>query len=223
MVNISHNGFIVVHRGDSFKVPLFINQGTKSAPTRLFINQHPGANIYLGVMEPNQPFEKAVIKKKFSYKGITTEQGDLEVHFKPSDTEYLLPGKYYYSIKAEVLQVDHNLNYSLKKAPYILVYGWTDERSAVSAREISMQFRPGKVVEVVGVSTATKAVVPLYVQADVRAEQRLVVYSSCNDQGVPSGELEVCTPEDLAAQAKSVVGDTVVDTIVPPTEFVIYE
>lgn len=101
MVYISNNGFIKLSRGDSFEVPLFINNGTKILPIRYCIASHPNATVYLGVMEPNQPFEEAIIRKTYNYKSKINSNGDLMISFTPEDTEYLYPGKYYYSIKIE--------------------------------------------------------------------------------------------------------------------------
>lgn len=99
MIYISNNGFVHLTRGDSFSVPLFIDRGTLEEPVRYYIKDHPETSIYLGVMEPNQPFEQAIIRKKYNYKSLQNEYGDLVISFEPNDTLCLLPGKYFYSIK----------------------------------------------------------------------------------------------------------------------------
>lgn len=99
MVYISNNGFIRLARGDSFSIPLFIDRGTVWAPVRYYIKDHPDATVYLGVMEPNQRFEEATIKKSYNSTSPQNKNGDLIISFKPQDTEYLLPGKYYYTVK----------------------------------------------------------------------------------------------------------------------------
>lgn len=224
MINISNNGFIAIHRGDSFKVPLLINTGTKSTPTRLYVKQHPGASIYFGVMEPNQPFEDAVIKKRFTSRLSTTNSGgDLEVKFKPSDTEYLTPGRYYYAVKTEVIQMEHNVNYSLEGTPYIFVYGWTGENTSVTAQDLSLQFRPGQLTEVVGVNQINNGVMPLYAKADIQNEYVLHVYDSLSIEGNPVREVARINMNDLAKAFVSAPGDTIVDTIIPLTDFVIYD
>ena len=105
MITISNNGFISITRGDSFSVPLFIDRGTRTKPVRYYIADHPKASVYLGIMEPNQPFETATVRKKFTCDSKINEYGDLIIEIRPADTEYLLPGKYYYSVKA---QLDEN-------------------------------------------------------------------------------------------------------------------
>ena len=99
MFNISNNGIITLIRGDSFTVPLFINRGAVFHPVRYYIADNPNAAVYLGVMEPSQPFERAVIRKKYTSKSKINEFGDLVIDFSPSDTQCLFPGKYYYEIK----------------------------------------------------------------------------------------------------------------------------
>lgn len=175
-------------------------------------------------MEPNQPFEDAVIKKRFTSKLSTTNgSGDLEVKFKPSDTEYLAPGKYYYAVKAEVIQMEHNVNYSLEGTPYILVYGWTGENTSVTAQDLSLQFRPGQLTEIVGVNQINNGIVPLYAKADIQDEYTLHVYDSLSIEGNPTREIACINMNDLAKAFISARGDTVVDTIIPPTDFVIYD
>ena len=101
MVHISNNGFVRLTRGDSMSFPLFINRGTICTPVRYQIADHPEATVYFGVMEPNQPFEKALIRKKYNSESPITQEGDLVISLKPQDTLNVLPGKYYYSVKVD--------------------------------------------------------------------------------------------------------------------------
>lgn len=117
MYTISNNGFITITRGDSFQAPLFINQGTITVPVRWELKLHPEAKVYFGVTEYNQPFERALIRRYYQYKGknqqtgkdnplnefgdIINEYGDIVVTIRSQDTEYLLPGKYYYEVKVD--------------------------------------------------------------------------------------------------------------------------
>lgn len=222
MISISNNGFISVHRGDSFKVPLLINTGTRDDITKLYIKSHPRAKIYFGVMEPNQPFEEAVIKKMYTTNSPVNEQGDLVVKFKPSDTEYLYPGHYYYSIKAEVTQMKHNVNYDMKGTSYILVYGWIDEYEGVTVDDLRPRFLPDKIVDVIGVNRFTNQPVKLFALLDEK-QTGIDIYSSLDRLGKPTSWTANIKLEDLAASFKSELDDVIVDTIVPPTDFVIYE
>lgn len=96
MFTIDNNDLITVTRGDSFSFPIFINKGTKVCPQRYVLQE--GDKVYLGIMEPNQPFEDALIRKVFTIKNLN-KFGDVVAEFTPSDTSRIIPGKYYYEIK----------------------------------------------------------------------------------------------------------------------------
>lgn len=98
MFNISNNGIISITRGDSASAPLFLNQGTEYNPVRYRIKDLDA--IYLAVMEPNQCFEHAILKQVYTRDNLN-EEGDVVIRFRPEDTENLIPGKYYYQIKAK--------------------------------------------------------------------------------------------------------------------------
>lgn len=113
MHTISNNGFVRLTRGDSFQVPLFINMGTKCKPLRFEILKHPKASLYFGIMEYDQTFENALIKKYYDSSdckkdfdnkiyNLVTEEGDILIKLKSTDTEYLLPGRYYYEAKLDM-------------------------------------------------------------------------------------------------------------------------
>jgi len=55
--------------------------------------------LYFGLMEPGQPFEKAFLKKEYTYDDYDIEGGTLKVVINPEDTIELEPGTYYYQIK----------------------------------------------------------------------------------------------------------------------------
>ena len=99
MFDVAKNGIITITRGDSAETSLYINIGTelKPMPEKLGDNDQ----VYLGIMEPNQLFEDAIIKKVYTYKDHKDEDDPeaLTISFDCEDTENLLPGVYYYSIK----------------------------------------------------------------------------------------------------------------------------
>jgi hypothetical protein len=94
---ISSNGIINLMRGDSFTTPIYINLGSKLSPNMYKLK--PGDSLYFGLMEPNQAFEDAILKKKFDFTSPADEEGNTLLTIKPTDTEKLLVGKYYYMIK----------------------------------------------------------------------------------------------------------------------------
>ena len=99
MFNIAKNGIITITRGDSAETSLYINIGTELKPIKTALGKND--KVYLGVMEPNQLFEDAIIKKVYTYKDHTDKDDPyvLNIFFDCEDTENLLPGVYYYSIK----------------------------------------------------------------------------------------------------------------------------
>ena len=59
----------------------------------------------MGIMEPGQRFEDAIIKYKFTRENLN-QDNDVKVQIKPTDTEYLEPGKYFYQIKLVYIDDD---------------------------------------------------------------------------------------------------------------------
>ena len=94
MFDMNH-GIITVNRGDSFIINMPINLGNPINPNYYTLQEDD--LVYFGLMEPNQPFEFALVRKVFTNENQS--QGILSMEFKPEDTECLLPGRYYYSLK----------------------------------------------------------------------------------------------------------------------------
>lgn len=121
MFSISPNGIITMTRGDSWTTSIFINIGTELCPIGYDLKE--GDYVYFGVMEPNQPFNDALVCKKMTYKDKTpiTSVNDVDINkdgyidgfvtltFGIKDTEYLLPGTYYYEVKLLRPISDQNL------------------------------------------------------------------------------------------------------------------
>lgn len=110
MFNISFNGVITVNRGDSFEFPVTLNLGTNLLPR--YHTMDTNSVVYLGVMEPNHPFEDALIRKRYTVED-TDEKGRVIVKFKPQDTQCVLPGKYYYQIKLQVCNPNDASDYEV--------------------------------------------------------------------------------------------------------------
>ena len=96
MFTISSNGVITITRGDTAITELFLNIGTELEPVQYILKDKDCA--YLGVMEPNQSFENALIRKKFTSKDVD-ENGNILVTFDSIDTIFLAPGEYIYQVK----------------------------------------------------------------------------------------------------------------------------
>lgn len=96
MNKITDNGIITLHAGDSFVAPLFLNAGDIITPIRYILQGDD--KLYVGIMEPGQPFECALIRKMLTVDDLN-EDGDPELKLSPEDTERVMPGLYFYEAK----------------------------------------------------------------------------------------------------------------------------
>ncbi len=103
MGKIASNGIINLMRGDSFTTPIYVNLGTKLSPR--YYKLGPLDKLYFGLMEPNQAFEDAVLKKVFDYTSPQDADGNTLLMLTPTDTEKLLVGQYYYMIKLRTIDM----------------------------------------------------------------------------------------------------------------------
>lgn len=92
-----NNKIVTLIRGDSFKSPIIINAGTFLEPIHYTLTKDD--TLYFALMEPNQSFENAILKKVYTVDSEKDENGDTYLTFSSNDTENLLPGIYYYTIK----------------------------------------------------------------------------------------------------------------------------
>jgi len=97
MFDVTNNNIITISRGDVAETSLYINLGTELEPLNYELDEND--RVYLGIMEPNQPFELALVKKVFTKEDFDFENHCLNIIFKSEDTEFLVPGNYYYEIK----------------------------------------------------------------------------------------------------------------------------
>ena len=95
MFHYSKNRLISLERGDSGSFSVKIDTGDPIHPDPYTLQEND--RVYFGVIEPNTPFEMSVIKKVYG----PGDQVDnfITIELKPSDTEFLMPGVYYYEVK----------------------------------------------------------------------------------------------------------------------------
>lgn len=92
---------ICINRGDTGQASLFINAGSDLNPIQYRLGDNDC--IYMAIERPNQPFEKAVVKKVMNNSNsIFDKDGCLIINFESEDTLCLEPGLYYYEIKAKI-------------------------------------------------------------------------------------------------------------------------
>lgn len=100
MFNISKNGIVTVNRGDSFEFPILLSIGNPLNDIIYPLREHD--TVYIGIMEPNQRFEDALIKKVCKQQD-QDKFGYVVAQFRSLDTLNVLPGKYYYQVKLQTL------------------------------------------------------------------------------------------------------------------------
>ena len=99
--NMAKN-IIKMNRGDTYEFNLTIDdEGSESGKYVLQGND----TVYFGLMEPNSAFEQSLVKKIYTEED-RDKDGNIFITIEPEDTEHLLPGVYYYSVK---LEVDHEI------------------------------------------------------------------------------------------------------------------
>ena len=92
---------ISLNRGDSALLTLDINAGNELYPVEFILGDKDC--LYMAIEEPNQPFENAIVKKVINNSNtIKDKDGNIIIEIKPDDTVCLLPGLYYYEIKAKL-------------------------------------------------------------------------------------------------------------------------
>ena len=97
--NMAKN-IIKMNRGDTYEFNLTIDdEGSENGKYLLQGNDA----VYFGLMEPNSAFEQSIVKKIYTEED-RDKDGNIFITIEPEDTEHLLPGVYYYSVK---LEVDH--------------------------------------------------------------------------------------------------------------------
>ena len=104
MFIVIEDNYLKMNRGDSYTLPLVINEGTKLEFKQYQLRQFD--KIYVGIMEYNQSFEDAIIRKVISVTSPTDRYGHPLLRLSPRDTEYLVTGKYFIEIK--LVQSDFN-------------------------------------------------------------------------------------------------------------------
>ena len=95
------NGKITHYRGDTLTTPIKIFEGDRLCPTQYTLSENDV--LYLGIMEPGQAFEDAIIKKVFTSNSEKDINGNVILHLRSIDTEFVAPGTYYYTVKLKQL------------------------------------------------------------------------------------------------------------------------
>lgn len=129
MSNLSKStNIFTITRGDYAQVTFDLNIGTTLNPIDPDISNIDTANAYLGVMEANMPFEKALIRKKIT--DLTSADKQVTFTFAGTDTLYILPGVYHYSVKLEVIDntgTGNRIYTIIPRTKFIVEGSWNGE------------------------------------------------------------------------------------------------
>lgn len=119
MFGIAKNGIICVARGDYFEIPVVLQTGNPLDPRDYIFREDD--TLYLGIMEPNQLFENAIVRKKLTFSDVE-QSGYTTFTFSPEETQCLLPGKYYYQVKLRNTDILTNKPVVETVVPKTLIY-----------------------------------------------------------------------------------------------------
>lgn len=109
------NNIIVLNRGDSYEFDLTISDDASTDGRYRLVGND---TVYFGLMDPGQPFERALVRKRFT-KEDTDEKGNLMITIEPEDTLDLYPGKYFYAVKLHLDHEDIDVNTGLATGDYV--------------------------------------------------------------------------------------------------------
>lgn len=119
-------GEVNLSRGDNATFTLHINQGSNLDPLQYKLKDKD--RIYFAIEEPNQPFENAIVKKVIDLENnLLDKNGNITFDITPDDTVLLMPGLYYYEIKAKLYKGNQYRNgyliitFDLEKGTYDIV------------------------------------------------------------------------------------------------------
>lgn len=106
------NNIIIMTRGDTYSFDVNITDETGE----YFLQ---GADtLYFGIMDPGQPFEHALVRKRFTVADVGPN-GIITIILEPEDTLDLFPGTYYYSIKLHMAHDELDYKTLLPTGDYI--------------------------------------------------------------------------------------------------------
>ena len=90
MLFINTKPELQMHRGDTVSIESEIYSGNNLIKELYKFNE--GDELYFAILEPNQCWENAIVKKKFI-------EDASHIKLDPKDTMCLFPGLYYYQLK----------------------------------------------------------------------------------------------------------------------------
>ncbi len=113
MYQVLDNGIITLTRGDTFNYTFSIKDDVTGE--QLILTEDD--DIYFGLCEPNQLWEDAIVKKicEKLMNDNNKYTGEYKLSLNSIDTQFLYPGKYYYSIKLKQIVDDEEIVTTLRE------------------------------------------------------------------------------------------------------------
>ena len=99
MYCVIHVNYFTMDRGDTFELPLVINEGNQMCFKQYQLKAND--KIYIAILQPNQSFEKALVRKVLTKDSKVDKKGNPIFRLNPMDTENLLTGKYFITAKLQ--------------------------------------------------------------------------------------------------------------------------
>ena len=100
MYCINDTNCFTLTRGDTFEFPLVINKNNNDIDFELY-PLTDADTIYVAILEPNQSFEDAIIRKVITKDSPTDTENHPLLRLSSADTEFLRTGKYFITIKLQ--------------------------------------------------------------------------------------------------------------------------
>ena len=97
MLSIDKSGNITINRGDTFKVPIFIDI-SKDIFHNIRFPFTQKDELYFFLLEPNTSIKHPLLMQVYTRDDLN-ENGDIVLKFIHDDTDWIVPGTYYYEIK----------------------------------------------------------------------------------------------------------------------------
>lgn len=88
-----------LNRGDTFVLPIVLNQNTQLDFVPYYLSVYD--KLYVGILEPGQAFEDAIIRRTLTNVDETDSKGNVIFKLRPEDTERLMTGLYYITVKLQ--------------------------------------------------------------------------------------------------------------------------
>lgn len=96
MLTVDKYNIITFNKGDDIELTLTLNCGSVMSPSQYELTEDD--IIYFGIMEANQPFECALVRKVFTKENLNSDK-QVIIKLIGDDTYNIVPGEYCYEIK----------------------------------------------------------------------------------------------------------------------------